>query len=127
LGLLVLNSGTSKPHREIEAEAIQLVRNTIGPVAAFQLCTVVNRLPKTRSGKILRATIRKIAEGKPWAMPATIDDAAILDEIEEALKIPAYLQTSVRLTMLQNNLDKTIYIVKIQQYWYRFFESLEKP
>lgn len=86
LGLLVLNSGTSKPHREIEAEAIQLVRNTIGPVAAFQLCTVVNRLPKTRSGKILRATIRKIAEGKPWAMPATIDDAAILDEIEEALK-----------------------------------------
>jgi propionyl-CoA synthetase len=86
MGLLVLNAGTLKSHREIEAEAIRLVRNAIGPVAAFKQCAVVNRLPKTRSGKILRATIKKIVEGKPWVIPATIDDAAILDEIEQSIK-----------------------------------------
>jgi propionyl-CoA synthetase len=86
LGLLVLNAGVLKPHKEIEVEAIQLVRDAIGPVAAFKFCMVVNRLPKTRSGKILRATIKKIAEGKPWVIPATIDDAAILDEIEASIK-----------------------------------------
>ena len=86
LGLLVLNSGVLKPHKEIEVEAIQLVRDAIGPIAAFKFCMVVNRLPKTRSGKILRATIKKIAEGKPWVIPATIDDAAILDEIEASIK-----------------------------------------
>ena len=86
LGLLVLNAGVLKPHKEIEVEAIQLVRDAIGPIAAFKFCIVVNRLPKTRSGKILRATIKKIAEGKPWVIPATIDDAAILDEIEASIK-----------------------------------------
>ncbi|MCT2533665.1 propionyl-CoA synthetase [SAR92 clade bacterium H231] len=86
LGLLVLNAGVLKPHKEIEVEAIQLVRDAIGPIAAFKFCMVVNRLPKTRSGKILRATIKKIAEGKPWVIPATIDDAAILDEIEASIK-----------------------------------------
>ena len=86
LGLLVLNAGVLKPHKEIEVEAIQLVRDAIGPIAALKFCMVVNRLPKTRSGKILRATIKKIAEGKPWVIPATIDDASILDEIEESIK-----------------------------------------
>lgn len=86
LGLLVLNAGVLKPHKEIEVEAIQLVRDAIGPIAAFKFCMVVNRLPKTRSGKILRATIKKIAEGKLWVIPATIDDAAILDEIEASIK-----------------------------------------
>lgn len=86
LGLLVLNAGVLKPHKEIEVEAIELVRDAIGPIAAFKFCMVVNRLPKTRSGKILRATIKKIAEGKPWVIPATIDDAAILDEIEASIK-----------------------------------------
>ena len=86
LGLLVLNAGVLKPHKEIEVEAIQLVRDAIGPIAAFKFCMVVNRLPKTRSGKILRATIKKIAEGKPWVIPATIDDASILDEIEQSIK-----------------------------------------
>jgi propionyl-CoA synthetase len=85
LGLLVLNAGVLKPHKEIEVEAIQLVRDAIGPIAAFKFCMVVNRLPKTRSGKILRATIKKIAEGKPWVIPATIDDASILDEIEASI------------------------------------------
>ena len=86
LGLLVLNAGVLKPHKEIEVEAIQLVRDAIGPIAALKFCMVVNRLPKTRSGKILRATIKKIAEGKPWVIPATIDDASILDEIEQSIK-----------------------------------------
>ena len=62
------------------------MRDAIGPIAALKFCMVVNRLPKTRSGKILRATIKKIAEGKPWVIPATIDDASILDEIEQSIK-----------------------------------------
>jgi len=86
LGLLVLNSGVSRPPAEIVAEAIQLVRDRIGPVAAFKLCAVVERLPKTRSGKILRGTMRNIADGEAWKMPATIDDPAIIDEISGALK-----------------------------------------
>ena len=64
---------------------IQLVRDQIGPVAAFKQALVVDRLPKTRSGKILRGTMRRIADGEEWKMPATIDDPAILDEISEAL------------------------------------------
>ncbi len=63
-----------------------LVREKIGPVAAFKLAITVGRLPKTRSGKILRGTIKKIADGDAWAMPATIDDPAVLDEIGAALK-----------------------------------------
>jgi propionyl-CoA synthetase len=85
LGLLVLNDGVSRDPGEIIAEVIQLVRQQIGPVAAFKLCAVVERLPKTRSGKILRGTMRSIADGEPWKMPATIDDPAILREIGEAL------------------------------------------
>jgi propionyl-CoA synthetase len=86
LGLLVLNSGVTRAPAEVVADAIQNMRDRIGPVAAFKLCAVVERLPKTRSGKILRGTMRSIADGEPWKMPATIDDPLILDEIAEALR-----------------------------------------
>ena len=86
VGFLVINSGVERPEEEIVAESIQHMRDKIGPVAAFKLCTVVDRLPKTRSGKILRSTMRKIADGEEWKMPATIDDPVILDEITVALK-----------------------------------------
>jgi propionyl-CoA synthetase len=86
LGLLVLNAGVTKDPAEVVADAIQHMRDRIGPVAAFKLCAVVERLPKTRSGKILRGTMRSIADGEPWKMPATIDDPLILDEIAEALR-----------------------------------------
>jgi propionyl-CoA synthetase len=66
------------------------VREKIGPVAAFKLAVIVKRLPKTRSGKILRGTMKKIADGDPWKMPATIDDPAILDEITESLQSLGY-------------------------------------
>ncbi|MCR9255874.1 MAG: propionyl-CoA synthetase [Alphaproteobacteria bacterium] len=90
LGLLVLKNGANEPPEEVQKECIALVREKIGPVAAFKLAVVVPRLPKTRSGKILRATIQKIADGEPFKMPATIDDPAILDEIAEALKPLGY-------------------------------------
>ena len=77
---------STAPHDEIESEVVQLVRDEIGPVAAFKTAMVVKRLPKTRSGKILRGTMQKIADGEPWKMPATIDDPAILDEITDVLK-----------------------------------------
>ncbi len=86
VGFVVLNAGVNRPSAEIEAEVIKLVRDEIGPVAAFKNVLVVNRLPKTRSGKILRATMRQIADGQPWKTPATIDDPAILGEIEAALE-----------------------------------------
>jgi propionyl-CoA synthetase len=85
-GFIVLKAGVNRPHEEIEKEVVALVREKIGPVAAFRLAITVARLPKTRSGKILRGTIKKIADGDPWTMPATIDDPAILDEIAAALK-----------------------------------------
>lgn len=85
LGLVVLKAGVERPQAEIERELVQKVRDEIGPVAAFKLVTVVKRLPKTRSGKILRGTMKRIADGQPWTMPATIDDPAILGEIAEAL------------------------------------------
>jgi propionyl-CoA synthetase len=85
-GFVVLNAGVNRNPQEIEAEVIRLVRDTIGPVAAFKSVMVVKRLPKTRSGKILRGTMRQIADGEQWKMPATIDDPAILDEIAAALK-----------------------------------------
>ncbi len=85
LGFIVLKAGVDRPHGEIEKELVQKVRDEIGPVAAFKLVAVVKRLPKTRSGKILRGTMKKIADGAPWTIPATIDDPAILDEIVEAL------------------------------------------
>ena len=86
MGLLCTNAGTEKSDEDIVKECVSLVREQIGPVAAFKLAVVVDRLPKTRSGKILRATMVKIADGEPYKMPATIDDPAILDEITAALK-----------------------------------------
>ena len=85
-GFIVLNSGVNRDAREIEAEVIKLVRDEIGPVAAFKQVMTVTRLPKTRSGKILRGTMRQISDGEAWKMPATIDDPVILDEITEVLK-----------------------------------------
>jgi propionyl-CoA synthetase len=85
-GFVVLKAGVNRPPEEIEKEIVALVREKIGPVAAFKLALVVPRLPKTRSGKILRGTMKKIADGDQWSMPATIDDPAILDEIRVGLK-----------------------------------------
>ncbi len=85
-GFVVLKAGVDRPASEIEQECVALVRERIGPVAAFKLAIAVARLPKTRSGKILRGTMKKIADGEAWTMPATIDDPAILDEIGGALK-----------------------------------------
>ena len=85
-GFIVLKSGVNRPPAEIEKECIALIREKIGPVAAFKLVITVARLPKTRSGKILRGTIKKIADGESWTMPATIEDPKVLDEIGEALK-----------------------------------------
>jgi len=85
-GFIVLKAGVTKAPSEIEKEIVALVREKIGPVAAFKLAITVARLPKTRSGKILRGTIKKIADGDKWTIPATIDDPAILGEIEGALK-----------------------------------------
>ena len=85
-GFIVLKAGVNRPPAEIESECVALVRDKVGPVAAFKLAIMVARLPKTRSGKILRGTMKKIADGDPWTMPATIDDPAILDEIGGALK-----------------------------------------
>ena len=92
LGFLCLSDGVNRPHSEIVAECVQMMRDVIGPVAAFKLAVVVKRLPKTRSGKILRATMVKIADGEAFKMPATIDDPDILDEIKEALQSLGYAQ-----------------------------------
>jgi propionyl-CoA synthetase len=86
MGFVVLKAGVERPHEEIVAEVVQLVRDRIGPVASFKRATVVGRLPKTRSGKILRGTMRKIIDREPYSTPATIDDPAILDEIGEAVE-----------------------------------------
>ncbi|UFZ03089.1 propionyl-CoA synthetase [Bradyrhizobium ontarionense] len=85
-GFLVLKAGVSRSPSTIEKEIVALVRDKLGPVAAFKLAITVGRLPKTRSGKILRGTIKKIADGEQWSMPATIEDPKVLDEIGEALK-----------------------------------------
>ncbi|MGF7006695.1 propionyl-CoA synthetase [Aminobacter sp. BE322] len=85
-GFIVLNSGVARDTTLIEKEVVGLVRDRIGPVAAFKMVVTIKRLPKTRSGKILRGTMQKIADREAWKMPATIDDPAILDEITEALK-----------------------------------------
>ena len=92
MGFVCLNAGVDRPHAEVVAEIIKRVRDKIGPVAAFKLACVVDRLPKTRSGKILRGTMVSIADGKGYKMPATIDDPAILDEITVALNGLAYPQ-----------------------------------
>ncbi len=85
-GFLVLKAGVNRPPHEIEKEVVQLVRDKIGPVAAFKMAFVVPRLPKTRSGKILRGTMKKIADHDPWVTPATIEDPKALDEIKDALE-----------------------------------------
>jgi propionyl-CoA synthetase len=86
VGFLVLKAGVDRTDEDIVAEVVQLVRNKIGPVAAFKQAAVIERLPKTRSGKILRGTMQKIADNEEYRMPATIDDPAILDEIDSALQ-----------------------------------------
>ena len=90
VGFLVLNTGCDRAHDAIVGEAVRLVRERIGPVAAFKSAIVVQRLPKTRSGKILRGTMAKIADGESWRMPATIDDPAVLGEIAGALQTIGY-------------------------------------
>ena len=85
-GFIVLKAGVNRPSAEIEKEIVALVREKVGPVASFKLAITVARLPKTRSGKILRGTIKKMADGDAWSMPATIDDPAIFDQIGSALK-----------------------------------------
>ncbi len=90
VGFMVLKAGVNRPHEDIVKEVVQMVRDQIGAVAAFKQAVVVDRLPKTRSGKILRGTMQKIADNEPWKMPATIDDPAILGEIEQALETIGY-------------------------------------
>lgn len=90
LGMVVLKAGVTRNEQEIIKELVQLVRDKIGPVASFKSATVVKRLPKTRSGKILRGTMKRIADGQEYRMPATIDDPVILDEITDSLKSLGY-------------------------------------
>ena len=91
VGFVVLKAGSDRNEPELEKELVQMVRNEIGPVAAFKTAMIVKRLPKTRSGKILRGTMRKIADGEEWKMPATIDDPIILDEISAVLDVRGLL------------------------------------
>src|SRR3954452_19254809 len=93
LGLLVLKAGVEREHDEICDETVQLVRERVGPVAVFKQAVVVDRLPKTRSGKILRGTMRRIADGEKYTTPATIDDPVVLDEISDALARIGYART----------------------------------
>ncbi len=90
LGLIVLKAGVGRPPDAIAQELARMVREQIGPVAAFRTALVVQRLPKTRSGKILRGTIKKIADGTEYRVPPTIDDPTILDEITAALAAIGY-------------------------------------
>ena len=94
VGFLVLKAGVERDHDEIVGEVVQLVRERIGPVASFKTAVVVERLPKTRSGKILRGTMRRIADGDEYTTPATIDDPDILDEMGEALRGIGYARTA---------------------------------
>jgi propionyl-CoA synthetase len=90
LGLIVLKAGVRRPHGEIVVEVVEMVRERIGPVASFKVASVVKQLPKTRSGKILRGTIKKIADGVDYQVPPTIDDPAILDAITADLAVLGY-------------------------------------
>ncbi len=94
LGFLVLKAGVDRDPADIVAETVALVRERVGPVAVFKKAVVVTRLPKTRSGKVLRATMRKIADDDEYKTPATIEDPAALDEIAEALRTIGYGQSS---------------------------------
>jgi propionyl-CoA synthetase len=96
IGLLVLKAGVERPADEVAAETVQLVRERIGPVASFKTAVVVERLPKTRSGKILRGTMRRIADGEEYSVPPTIDDPAILDEIAASLARLGYARAGER-------------------------------
>ena len=96
LGFVVLKAGVNRPHGEIVREVVQMVRDRIGPVAFFKQAIVVARLPKTRSGKILRGTMQKIADSETFKTPATIDDPVILDEIAGALKQAGYAKAGLR-------------------------------
>jgi len=90
LGLVVLKKGVERSQQEVVAELIQLVREKIGPIACFKTATIVERLPKTRSGKIVRGTVKKIADGVPYRMPPTIEDPIVIDEITASLNSIGY-------------------------------------
>ena len=86
MGLMVLNAGCERPEAEVASEVIARVREKLGPVAAFKKARVVEKLPKTRSGKILRAIIRAMADGQPYTVPGTIEDIAVLDQIRPLIE-----------------------------------------
>jgi len=88
IGFVVLKAGVDRDADEIGGELVAAVRDRIGPVASFKQARVVRALPKTRSGKVLRGTIRKIADGEEWKMPATIEDPAVLDDFQAMLGQP---------------------------------------
>ena len=90
IGLVVLKAGVNQDTEELKTELVKMVRKKIGPIACYKETAVVQRLPKTRSGKILRGIMRSIANGKEYRMPSTIDDPAILDEINDTLKEMGY-------------------------------------
>jgi len=90
LGFLVLKAGVGQARHQVVREVMVRVREEIGPIACFKLATIVERLPKTRSGKILRGTMQKMADNQSWTMPATIEDPAVLDEIKDGLKTAGY-------------------------------------
>jgi propionyl-CoA synthetase len=90
IGLVVLKSGVERDLGDVKAELVKLIREKIGPVASFKKVAIVDRLPKTRSGKVLRGIMRNIADSKPYKTPATIDDPVVLDEIQTALKTIGY-------------------------------------
>ena len=85
VGLIVLKAGTERSHDDIVTDVVRMVRDRTGPVAVFKQAAVVARLPKTRSGKVLRGTMRKIANGEDYTVPATIEDAGVLDEIRSSI------------------------------------------
>ena len=94
VGLVVLKAGVDRDHEDIKRELVKIVREQVGPVANFKAVTIVPRLPKTRSGKVLRGTMRKIADAEPYQVPPTIDDPAILEEIKTALRTLGYARES---------------------------------
>ena len=90
VGFVVLKAGVNRNGKEIERELVQMVRDRIGPIASFKTAVVVRRLPKTRSGKILRAVLKKIADGQPYSVPPTIEDPSVLSEVALRLSEAGY-------------------------------------